>query len=108
MSSSHISTHKKLVHRGEKPFACKVKDCRERFSRAEGLADHGRIAHGNPKLKCKIGDCDIEFSGYYDFRNHQRTHSRIECTECGIRLLKESLSQHMRSAHHSERPFECE
>ena len=76
MSRHHLSTHKKLVHRGEKPHACKVAGCTERFSRAEGLADHGRIAHGHPKLKCNVGDCGSEFSGYYDLRSHLRTHSR--------------------------------
>ena len=76
MYRHHLSTHKKLVHRGEKPHACKLSDCTERFSRAEGLADHGRIAHGHPKLKCNVEDCGSEFSGYYELRSHQRAHSR--------------------------------
>ena len=76
MSKHHLSTHKKLVHRGVKPHACKVTDCTERFSRAEGLADHGRKAHGHPKLKCKVEDCSSEFSGYFELRNHQKTHWR--------------------------------
>ena len=108
MSPSYLATHKRLVHRGEKPHACKITDCTERFSRPEGLADHGRIVHGYPKLRCKVEDCGLEFLGYYDLKNHQRTHSKIECSECGIRLNKKTLSQHMRGVHQGERPYGCE
>ena len=108
MTSSYLSTHKQLVHRGEKPHPCKEMDCTERFSSAPGLSDHGRMAHGHPKLKCKFEDCGLELSGYEDLRNHQRNHSRIKCTECGKSVSKKALLNHMRCVHQGERPFECE
>ena len=81
VTASYLSTHIKLVHRGGNPFACKEKDCKMGFSRSEGLADHRRIAHGYPKLNCKVEGCGLEFSRYYEHRNHQRTHMRGVCPE---------------------------
>ena len=46
IASSYLSTHMQLVHRGEKPYACKVMDCTESFSRNQGLGDHERKVHG--------------------------------------------------------------
>jgi len=109
MSPRHLSTHKRLAHRGEKPYACNVTDCTERFSRPEALGDHRRIVHGYPKLKCEVDNCGLEFSGYYELRNHhQRTHqSKAECGECGQTVSKYNLSQHMKHVHQGERPFGC-
>ena len=108
ISPRYLSAHKKEVHRGEKPFACKEIGCTERFSRQIGLGDHERIVHGYPKLKCKFGGCSTEFSGYEDLRNHQRNHARIECTECGKNVIKKNIHNHMKWVHQGERPFECD
>ena len=107
MAPRHLPTHIKIAHRGEKPYACMEMGCTEKFSGAPGLADHGRTAHGQPKLKCKFDGCGLEFSGYEDLRNHQRNHSRIKCTECGKSVRKKDMVNHMRCVHQGERPFEC-
>ena len=110
MYTSNLSTHKREVHKGEKPYQCKVKDCNMGFSRSEGLRDHGRIAHGFPTLKCQVKDCALEFSGYDEHRNHQRVHMRgihpgdrpfgCNSTGCDKRYYnKTDLADHMRSVH---------
>ena len=110
MSPSHLSTHKKLVHKGEKPYECRVTGCSERFSRSEGLGDHGRTAHGHPMLKCKVEDCGSDFSTVHDLRNHHvRVHySKIECAQCGKIVRKHTLLNHMKFVHGKERPNGCE
>jgi len=110
MSPGHLSTHKKLVHKGEKPYECRVTDCTERFSRSAGLGDHRRTAHGYPKLKCKVEDCGSEFSVLCDLRNHHtREHySKIQCTQCGKIVRKHTLHHHMKFVHGRERPNGCE
>ena len=80
------------------------------FSGPKGLADHRRIAHGYPKLKCKVEKCGSEFSAYYEYRSHQRTHMRpihpedrpfgCDFAGCDNRYLtKTDLENHMRAVH---------
>ena len=110
MSPGHLSTHKKLVHKGEKPYECRVTGCSERFSRSEGLGDHGRTAHGHPMLKCKVEDCGLEFSAVRDLRSHHiRAHYlEVECTQCGKIVKKHTMLYHMKFVHRGERPVGCE
>jgi len=110
MCPSHLSRHKKLVHMGEKPYECRVTGCSERFSRSEGLGDHGRTAHGHPMLKCKVEDCGLEFSAVRDLRSHHiRAHYlEVECTQCGKIVKKHTLLNHMKFVHRGERPVGCE
>ena len=108
MAPRHLPIHIKIAHWGQKPYACMEIGCKEKFSGAPGLADHGRIAHGQPKLKCKFEGCGAEFSGYYEHRDHQRSHSKVECTECGKSVIKKNMVNHMRFVHQGERPYGCE
>jgi len=110
MRPSHLSRHKKLVHMGEKPYECRVNGCSERFSRSEGLGDHGRTAHGHPMLKCKVEDCGLEFSAVRDLRSHHiRAHYlEVECTQCGKIVKKHTMLYHMKFVHRGERPVGCE
>ena len=105
----YLNTHKGTVHRGEKPFACLVTDCNERYSRPIRLADHKRLAHGYPKLKCKVKDCDSEFSLHSKFKSHKATHqSKIECVECGKMVCEAYLRDHIKFIHQGKSRAKCE
>ena len=108
-SKRALYIHKSIVHRGEKPFCCKVNDCNQRFPLESKLGDHKRKEHGYPKLKCKAEDCGLEFSVFKELKSHQNTHQTIiECDECGKSLTQRGLQQHKKFVHQKVKPVECE
>lgn len=111
LSKSCLLNHKRIAHRGEKPFCCKIDDCNERFHLESKLGDHKRKDHDCPKLKCKADGCESEFLVYNEFRRHQYTHqsqTMVECEECGKRLYLKSLWHHKKIVHQKMNPEECE
>jgi len=108
LSKNCLLNHKRIVHRGEKPFCCKIDDCNERFHLAAKLGDHKRKEHNYPKLKCKAEGCESEFSLFNEYKRHQDTHQiMIECEECGKRLSQRYLREHKKLVHQTP-VVECE
>jgi len=100
--------HKRIVHRGEKLFCCKIDDCNERFHLQSKLADHKRKQHDYPNLKCKAEGCESEFSVYNEYKRHEETHqAMVECEECGKRLSRRYLREHKQQVHQKS-VMECE
>ena len=100
--------HKRIAHRGEKPFCCKIDDCNERFHLQSKLADHKRKQHDYPNLKCKAEGCELEFSVYNEYKRHEETHqATVECEVCGKRLSRRYLREHKQQVHQKS-VMECE
>jgi len=109
LSKDGLLNHKRIVHRGEKPFCCKIDDCNERFHLDSKLGDHKRKKHNYPKLKCKAEGCESEFLVFNDLRRHEYSHQpMIKCDECGKSLNQYHLQQHKKYVHQKARPVECE
>ena len=108
LSKYALLNHKRIVHRGEKPFCCKIDDCKERFHLHSKLGDHKRKEHDYPKLKCKAEGCESEFSVYNEYKRHEDTHrAMVECEECGKSLT--DLLQHKKIVHQKARTvLQCE
>ena len=73
-SASGILKHKRSLHRGEKPFKCKVGHCGSAFNSGEDLNNHMRKHHGHQKLVCKVVDCMAEFHSAGSLRYHKQKH----------------------------------
>jgi len=77
MSANHLTTHKKIVHKGEKPYkVCHIVGCDKNYLGTSKLKDHLRKAHGFAKLKCTFEDCPAEFFSVGGLSQHTRTHSK--------------------------------
>ena len=110
LSKNCLLNHQRIVHRGEKPFYCKIDDCNERFHLDAKLGDHKRKEHNYPKLKCKAEGCESEFLVFNEYRRHQYTHQiMIECEECGKKISRRRLREHKQLVHQKVKPVvECE
>jgi len=75
ISVNHLSTHKKIVHKGEKPVCCQITGCDRSFQGTSQLKEHLRSAHGFAKLKCNFKDCSAEFCSRVGLSQHIRKHS---------------------------------
>ena len=105
ISKSGLLNHKRVVHRGEKPFKCTVGDCDKRFSEKIKLADHRRVTHGFPKLECKVDGCGSEFLLRSAADIHHRAHKiKAECDECGKSMSASHLSIHKKRVHGGNKP----
>jgi uncharacterized Zn-finger protein len=67
----NLTTHQ-VTHSDERPFACEVKDCNQKFKRRSNLKSHS-ITHSGVKPFC----CDVCEKGYSRkaaLQNHQACH----------------------------------
>ena len=106
-TKAHCQRHEETVHSTEKPFQCK--QCGKRFNRADVLAKHFKISHGQcgrsfsnagilashklraqnllQRYKCK--NCGKGFSNAANFRQHKQIHAevkRLKCQQCSRRF----------------------
>jgi len=94
-----LMIHKSSVHKGRKPFECKVNGCEERFSGPHVLADHKRAKHDFAKLKCNVEGCSSEFLVHRELRTHKRHDHKYACRveNCDKRFRDERfMMDHMR------------
>ena len=91
-TKAHCQRHEETVHSTEKPFQCK--QCGKRFKRADVLAKHFKISHGQ---------CRRSFSNAGILASHKqlkRAHNLLQRVAATFR-------QH-EQVHAEEKPHECE
>lgn len=57
-SKTNLTTHKRIIHEGWKPFACGVEGCKEAFGYRHLLERHIKSAHYGPKDDDESSDDD--------------------------------------------------
>ena len=67
-----MNTHRRVVHSGEKPFACKA--CPKTFSSQSNLGCHERIHSGERKYICDL--CSQSFVQLGSLKKHSRAHKK--------------------------------
>lgn len=83
--NSNLVKHMKLVHRGEKNFACREPGCGRLFGQKSNLNSHIKAVHlGEKPFECNEPGCGKRFS------------------------QKSGLKAHIKTVHHRERPFVCD
>lgn len=83
--NSNLVKHMKLVHRGEKNFACHEPGCGRLFGQKSNLNSHIKAVHlGEKPFECNESGCGKRFS------------------------QKSGLKAHIKTVHHRERPYICE
>lgn len=82
---SNLVKHTKLVHLGERNFACTEPSCNKVFGQKSNLNSHVKAVHrGEKPFKCTEQGCEKRFS------------------------QKSGLNAHVKTVHRGERPFVCE
>ena len=128
-TKAHRQRHEETVHSTEKPFQCK--QCGKRFKRADVLAKHFKISHGQcgrsfsnagilashklrahnllQRYKCK--NCGKGFSNAVKFRQHEQIHAEEKphkCEQCGRHFTNAgNLALHKLKTHGLPQRFEC-
>ena len=69
----HLEAHK-LIHTGEKKYACTRKECEMAFSKKTTLVQHERLHTGEKPYKCN--DCNIAFVQRNSLNVHNNTHHK--------------------------------
>lgn len=83
--NSNLEKHKRLVHRGEKNFACNEPGCGRLFGQKSNLNSHVKAVHlGEKPFVCEESGCARRFS------------------------QKSGLKAHIKTVHHGERPYVCD
>ncbi|KAF8383506.1 hypothetical protein PRIPAC_72648 [Pristionchus pacificus] len=67
LTSTHLRDHK-LIHTGERPEKCKVKNCSAAFATAAKLLRHMRNSHHINQFKCN--NCNIVFKKKFELIKH--------------------------------------
>lgn len=82
--NSNLAKHMRLVHRGEKNFACTEPGCDRKFGQKSNLNSHVKAVHlGEKPYVCEEQGCTRKFS------------------------QKSGLKAHIKTVHHHERPYKC-
>jgi hypothetical protein len=96
----------KLLHNGERPFACKV--CHKAFSHQSSLIKHLRIHTGERPYTCDV--CNKTFNQQSNLIIHQRIHSGERPYACGVCNKAFSQQNHLikhHRTHSGELPYTC-
>lgn len=93
------------IHRGERPYACKV--CDQKFVQSSNLRRHEKTHTGEKSFACP--QCDKKFSTASNLRQHAQIHKEetnrkhYECTTCGRSYLYlSSLNKHVKYCNKEE------
>ena len=72
---SGLRFHRAIVHNIGKTQDCDMHNCGKKFDSKRALEDHGRVHHGNHKLKCNVLGCPQLFNYLWDLKRHmEKTH----------------------------------
>lgn len=83
--NSNLVKHMKLVHLGERNFACQEPGCGRLFGQKSNLNSHVKAVHlGEKPFVCPEANCARRFS------------------------QKSGLKAHVKTVHNGERPYVCE
>ncbi|CDF40112.1 unnamed protein product [Chondrus crispus] len=110
--NSNLAKHMRLVHRGEKNFACTEPGCDRKFGQKSNLNSHVKAVHlGEKPYVCEEQGCTRKFSQKSGLKAHIKTvhhHERPYKCHCGSSFgHRGDLNRHIRVLHDKERPFVC-
>nr|CAD7449918.1 unnamed protein product [Timema bartmani] len=94
------------THTGEKPYACTV--CPARFSQSSALKSHVRIHTGERPYCCNV--CSLKFRAKSDLKRHSFTHvadKPFNCGDCGAKFNQLAHLRNHTRRHTGEKPFSC-
>ncbi|XP_049786464.1 zinc finger protein 726-like isoform X1 [Schistocerca cancellata] len=93
--------HTRMVHNGERPFACPV--CHKRLYSNSRLAAHMRVHTGERPFACEF--CGRKFYDRETLKGHYVTHMSVkpyQCDYCGMCCGRLSILKQHIQAHHSD------
>lgn len=111
--NSNLAKHMKLVHLGERNFACPEPGCGRLFGQKSNLNSHIKAVHrGEKPYVCDEPGCGKRFSQKSGLKAHIKTVHHGErpyvCPECNSSFgHRGDLNRHIRVLHEQQRPFTC-
>ena len=83
------------MHSTERPYACPVQGCNQRFKKASARKTHVRLHSGERPYGCLVEGCDLHFSTVAIRNQHLQVHSNerpFACffDDCTLRFKRES------------------
>eukprot|EP00116_Pleurobrachia_bachei_P004122 sb/3464384/ len=105
---SNLTNHN-LVHSGDKPHQCD--ECGMKFTFKYSLASHQLLKHNEEKIvSCRFKNCGVRLSKKELYEHIRTAHpkEKFQCDKCPRSFkLKYELSRHYQS-HNGIKPYECE